>query len=184
VGAQAHIKLKTSLRWRRMISIFVLMFIISILLLMIILSFILCFYCCKKKGAKVEVKTKARTKRGRMHLKSDITGCDNKYSSIQEKVVGDYLVSSGYSVKCEHKFPDCKHIRALSFDFYIESRKVLIECQGEQHYSSSNQKILELQKKKDEIKRTYCAQKGYHLIELDHRLGPEGSVLFLKRSGL
>ena len=56
----------------------------------------------------------------------------------------------------EKRFPSCKYKIPLPFDFYIPSKKILIEYDGEQHFSSvdiwGGKKGLKERVLKDKIK--------------------------------
>ena len=64
--------------------------------------------------------------------------------------------------------------KTLFFDFYIPSRRVAIEVNGEQHYKynskfhSSKADFIK-QKKNDREKAEWCELNGIQLIELDHK---------------
>lgn len=58
----------------------------------------------------------------------------------------------------------------LSFDFYIPSKNLLIEYQGEQHYNSrwKGMEKFEKQRKYDERKRQYCKENNFFLKEVPY----------------
>ena len=63
-------------------------------------------------------------------------------------------------------------LNGLSFDFYIPSRNLLIEFQGEQHYHpiahfGGEEKFIK-QKKNDEIKREFCKNNQIELLEIKY----------------
>lgn len=71
----------------------------------------------------------------------------------------------------EKSFSDLRDKRRLKFDFYLPKTKTLIEFQGIQHYqyfSAYHKSRLEFedQRKKDNMKRKYCDEKGLKLIEI------------------
>ena len=59
----------------------------------------------------------------------------------------------------------------LFFDFYIKDMGVLIECQGRQHdeyvshFHGDKAGFIE-QKKRDNLKREYCENKSFTLVEV------------------
>ena len=61
-----------------------------------------------------------------------------------------------------------KDKRKLSYDFYIPSKNLLIEYNGEQHYKSikhfGGRKMFLLQKHHDWLKRKYAKKKWYHFV--------------------
>ncbi len=69
----------------------------------------------------------------------------------------------------EKVFPDCRHIRPLSFDFFVDGK--LIEFHGLQHYemlnmfgSSNPQKAFDAARKRDRIKVRYAKKKRIPLL--------------------
>ncbi len=102
-------------------------------------------------------------------------GCVTCSGSSGEKRVLRYLKSKAIEHKMEYTIDECKYIRPLPFDFAVfEEGKLLclIEYEGQQHYDSvefwggaENLKRIQL---RDEIKRTYCKEKGIPLIEIPY----------------
>jgi very-short-patch-repair endonuclease len=99
------------------------------------------------------------------------TGCPRCSSSIGEKNIFAFLDKHKIQYVHQMKFPDCKKIRPLPFDFYIEQRKLLIEYQGAQHFSpqfisslEAAQLKLEQQQHNDAIKKAWADANGYQLI--------------------
>lgn len=78
----------------------------------------------------------------------------------------------------EYRFDDCKDDRSLPFDFYIPSKNICIEYDGEQHFmpvrfrkGTSQQTIqdkFESQKRRDKIKDDYCKNNGITLIRIPY----------------
>ncbi len=89
-----------------------------------------------------------------------------------EYIVRKKLNCEGVNFEQEKTFPGCCDKRKLRFDFYIPKYKILIEVQGRQHYEyvphfHKNNKINFLnQQKRDQIKRNFCEESGYQLIEI------------------
>ena len=76
-------------------------------------------------------------------------------------------------------FDDCKDKRKLPFDtmFYVDKKLCLIEFDGEQHYrpvafgnmtDEQAKQQFETNKKRDEIKNTYCEQNKIKLIRIPY----------------
>jgi hypothetical protein len=67
--------------------------------------------------------------------------------------------------------PDCRDVGLLKFDFGI-NKHAFIEYQGSQHFLAIKQwggeDGLQDRKKKDEIKRQYCEDRGYPLLLISH----------------
>lgn len=111
----------------------------------------------------------------------DTTSCGCKKQSKYELYVEQYLDSLGYKLKKDYfkekTFKGLKGLggQSLRYDFYLKDRskrKVLIECQGEQHYRPAEwfggkeyfNKLL----KHDEIKRQYAKDNDMLLIEIPY----------------
>lgn len=61
----------------------------------------------------------------------------------------------------------------LSYDFFIPSMDILIECQGIQHYKPiefmGGAKKFEDQQERDRLKREYAWENGYYLLEISYK---------------
>lgn len=93
--------------------------------------------------------------------------CDMEWQSNPNIYIKDLL--DKYKIKnfSEYKFSDCKNVNKLSFDFYLPDYNTVIEYQGEWHYNNYRNN-LELQQKRDQIKRDYCKKKGIKEIEIPY----------------
>lgn len=103
-------------------------------------------------------------------------GCSTCSSSKGEDLISKYLNDTQVVNIPQMTFPDCKDISNLKFDFYLPELKTLIEYQGIQHYEEVLTKkyfggIKELRdrQKKDQIKRDWCKENGYNLIEISYK---------------
>jgi Zn finger protein HypA/HybF involved in hydrogenase expression len=109
------------------------------------------------------------------HTHTNGTGCPMCKESKGERAIRKFLLSKGVQFESQYKFPDCKNKYPLPFDFAIKLDQglVLIEYQGEQHYrpisfGGDAQENYRKLKHTDEIKRKYCQQNGYHLVEVPY----------------
>lgn len=94
-----------------------------------------------------------------------------KVISKGETAIKKWLEKENIPFIHHYKFSDCKYKRALEFDFYLEKYNLLIEYDGEQHYKRSfldDQEQLELNKKRDEIKNSYCKEKNINLLRIPY----------------
>jgi very-short-patch-repair endonuclease len=93
-------------------------------------------------------------------------------TSKREKEVRDYLTSNNIQFEEQKKFDDLKDKKRLSYDFYLPELKILIECQGQQHYKQidffGGRKAFLLQKHHDWLKRKYAVEHGYKLITIPY----------------
>jgi Zn finger protein HypA/HybF involved in hydrogenase expression len=103
------------------------------------------------------------------------SGCPTCSASHGERKIRDWLLSRGMSFKQEFKFSDCRSKQPLPFDFavFTDNGLVLIEHQGKHHYlpvsfggTTKAVEIHEMTKRHDEIKKRYCQEQGYRLIEV------------------
>ena len=88
------------------------------------------------------------------------SGCPLCKESKGEKQIRLYLESKKIKFTPQYRFNDCKNIRQLPFDFYLDDYNCCIEYQGEQHYL--NKKMfggdnrLTYIENNDMIKKDYC----------------------------
>lgn len=110
------------------------------------------------------------------HLGELKGGCPKCKESNGEKRVRGWLEKNGFELNKdffqEYRFEDCKDKYTLPFDFYIPSKKILIEFQGKQHYGAyknfGGEKSFEKLKKHDKIKKEYCKNNEYFLLEIPY----------------
>lgn len=101
-------------------------------------------------------------------------GCPRCCDSHGERIVSRTLKSLGISYTREKRFPDCKYIHSLPFDFHFELQGVsfLVEYDGRQHYFpyrlTGGEKKLRLIQKRDAIKTKYARDNGHVLIRIPY----------------
>ena len=101
--------------------------------------------------------------------------------NIEKKVSRGELRISNFLRKHKIKFilqktfDDCKYKRKLKFDFYLPSKNMLIEYDGQQHFTCGdfqkftiNKKQLSDNKIRDAIKTNYAATRGIRLIRIKY----------------
>ncbi len=100
-------------------------------------------------------------------------GCPGCKESKGEKVIGKFL--DFHNIKCirQFKFPECKNILPLPFDFYLPDLNMCIEYDGIQHYKpiekwGGNNYLVEIQKN-DQIKSLYCFQNNIGLLRISYK---------------
>lgn len=118
------------------------------------------------------------TQKPHSHLSGQ--GCPYCKKSKGEKKIEDWLQLNNIEYFSQKWFSDCRGIkRPLPFDFWIPSKNMLIEFQGEQHYKvvyfSRNvdnvQNMIdshENTKCNDQIKRDYCLNNKIQLLEIPY----------------
>lgn len=105
------------------------------------------------------------------------TGCPKCALYHNENIIADILDRWGFEYTMQQRFPDCKDINTLPFDFYLNDYNVVIEYDGEQHYFpifkskySDDQNINRLKyiQRHDEIKNQYCKDNNIILIRIPY----------------
>lgn len=84
--------------------------------------------------------------------------------------IKELLTSANIPFEAEKKFPTCKYINLLSFDFYVNN-KYLIEFDGIQHYQSDHffaHDSFETRKIRDNIKTNWCQENHIPLIRIPY----------------
>ena len=89
--------------------------------------------------------------------------CNLSHGALEIKRILDNL---SIHYETEYRFNDCKDNRSLPFDFYIPSKNMCIEYDGEQHFmpirfskNATQEQInndFESRKRRDKIKDNYC----------------------------
>jgi very-short-patch-repair endonuclease len=97
-------------------------------------------------------------------------GCSNCNESKGEKEIARFLNKNNILYYRQHKFHDCLNIFELPFDFYIPSKRNIIEFDGKQHYEPIEHfgglKAYESLKVNDKIKNNYCEDNYIDLIRI------------------
>jgi len=105
--------------------------------------------------------------------KNKCAKCSNAISKIELKTI-EWLDKNGYKYTSEQRFPECKNILTLSFDFCVSVGVdiILIECQGAQHYKPielwGGQEVFNRQVINDNIKREFCKTNNIKLVEIPY----------------
>ena len=96
-------------------------------------------------------------------------GCPKCNKSHMEKEISQFLSENNVRFEEQKKFPWLKFKRAMSLDFYLPDYNIVIECQGEQHftkmrYSTENDEKLIVTKKRDNLKKKLCEEHGLKVL--------------------
>jgi hypothetical protein len=98
-------------------------------------------------------------------------GCNN---STGENKIKRYLTLKKIKFTQEKSFADCKAIKVLHFDFYVEhtNKNFLIEFDGQAHFKSceglGNYKGYETSVLHDNIKNKYCIKNNIKLLRISY----------------
>ena len=136
---------------------------------------------------KVWIKCQEDEKHNSYFIRSaDFTACGSRCpickESHGERKIRDYLTKNNIEFTPQKTFPKLmgigkKRNKLLSYDFYVPSKNLLIEFQGEQHYrpvdfSSKDmeqaEKNFEKQQEHDKRKRKYAQQNKITLLEITY----------------
>ena len=89
---------------------------------------------------------------------------------LTEEILNKYHIK----FEKEKRFKDCKDIRCLPFDYYLEDYNLCIEVDGQFHYlsvgSSFTTKYMNLPEvqRRDKIKTDYCKNNNIGLLRLPY----------------
>lgn len=99
-------------------------------------------------------------------------GCPTCKESRGEREIRKYLESNNIVFLPQHKFDDCRNIRPLPFDFYIQKYNTCIEYDGQQHFSSisifGGEEQFKQTQINDNIKNCYCAEHNIKLVRIPY----------------
>jgi hypothetical protein len=92
--------------------------------------------------------------------------------SFGESEINRILTKNGISFIHQKCFDNCKNLKPLPFDFYIESINCCIEFDGEQHKEAVDYfggvESFEKRKKNDRIKNKYCKNNNIYLLRIKY----------------
>lgn len=110
------------------------------------------------------------------HLSGE--GCPKCNSSKGELKIVKFLQDNNIQFQSQKIFLDCRNPKTdqmLKYDFYIPSKNLLIEYDGEQHFRVGNFRSFRFTKRdlkeiqrRDEIKTKYAADKGISLLRIKY----------------
>lgn len=106
----------------------------------------------------------------RTRLKS---GCPDCIMSKLERECSRVLAETGLKVKPQKRFDDCRNIRTLPFDYYVEEFNLCIEIDGQQHFevvyfNGRTPTDLAHIRYLDNIKNEYCRNKRINLLRISY----------------
>ena len=94
--------------------------------------------------------------------------CYKKISKGEQKII-NYLEQNNYSYEFQKKFEE---LGKKSYDFYLPKERILIEYQGEQHYTPlkcfGGEEKFKKQIESDEKKKQFAKDNHYFLIEIPY----------------
>lgn len=108
------------------------------------------------------------------YLVKGYTLCKKCSKSIShgESEIKQYLDIHNINYVYQKSFENCKDVRMLPFDFYIPSKNIIIEYDGEQHYKPvecfGGLEAYLKTKEHDNIKNNYCLNNSIKLIRIPY----------------
>jgi len=97
---------------------------------------------------------------------TDGSWCPNCRYKTEEKLT-KILKEIYPQIKTQAKFDWCKNIKNLPFDFCLEEQKIILECDGENHWIQvSKWKTPEHNKARDLYKMKCANENGYSIIRI------------------
>mgnify|MGYP001276997563 CR=1 FL=1 len=95
-------------------------------------------------------------------------GCPKCNKSWGEKRIALYFDKNNIPYLSQYKFPDCKNVFPLPYDFYLCNIGICVEYQGKQHYEPldffGGERAFIKRLERDNIKSDYCKNNGIPLI--------------------
>ena len=102
------------------------------------------------------------------HKKFRCSDCA-KSESLGEKKIREFLEKNNIEFYPQYKFPDCKDIYCLPFDFYLKQYNKCIEFDGEQHSRPAfGEKSFRKTQKHDKMKNDYCISHNIELLRIPY----------------
>lgn len=95
-------------------------------------------------------------------------GCPTCRESRGERRVARVLEMLGVPFVRQQRFPSCRDVKPLPFDFFVPSESSLIEYDGAQHIVPSKRFNLPIIRRHDAIKTDWAQQRGLSLIRISH----------------
>lgn len=111
-----------------------------------------------------------------------------RQTSLGERVIADWLVKNSIRFSREKQFVNLVNPstgKRLWLDFYLHSRKIVIEFDGKQHYKASkmfdkNGDSLEARIQRDRIKDLYCTNNGLIMVRIKYSQLSEVPIILSK----
>lgn len=109
------------------------------------------------------------------NLLNQSAGCPacKRHRSRGEAAISNTLDELGVVYQREHQFDGCRNILPLRFDFYLPEHNMVIEYDGQQHYSDvgifgDNRSSLAENMLRDSIKDEYCEQHNITMMRIPY----------------
>ena len=93
--------------------------------------------------------------------------CNNTKSN-GEVYFEKLLIENNISYTPQKEFSDCKSIKKLKFDFYLDRLNKIVEIDGKQHFDKNSRFYSEDLVYRDNIKDKYCEENNIDLIRIKY----------------
>ena len=113
----------------------------------------------------------------KQHGGQSCENCRNK-ESVGERRIRQWLEENNISFEQEKRFDDCKDVNPLPFDFYLPSKNIIIEFDGQQHFKENhffvhegsrfNNSTTSYVQFHDSLKNKYCIDHNINLIRISY----------------
>ena len=104
------------------------------------------------------------------HIRKNGRGCPTCSESKGEKKIRVFFENNNINFEQQKTFGKCKNKRELFFDFYVPSKKLVIEFDGEQHYKPNNYfggiKTFKYIQNNDKIKENFLKENKIDLMRI------------------
>lgn len=149
---------------------------------------------CKEKGLDLpienyrgnKIKIKHKCKQGHIYTQMPTNhlrgkGCSICNESHGERFIRNYLDRHSIKYISQKRFSNCKDVITLPFDFYLPDYSILIEYQGQQHFTDvdyfyNDRTCLKDRKHKDYLKAKYAKENGYKLLRPTYKTNTQEKI--------
>lgn len=120
------------------------------------------------------------------YTKHNVTSCYScscKESSGEERI-RKFLEDNKIDFIQEKRFDDCRDIKPLPFDFYIQKNNLIVEFDGRHHFMDTGRGDHERTKRHDKIKNKYCEDNNIDLLRIPYWEGHNIEVIIAEKLNL
>lgn len=104
------------------------------------------------------------------HQEKTCLKCSSNHSKGEE-IISFYFDRNNITYETQKRFPNCKYIKTLPFDFYLPDYNMCVEFDGIQHYqkmSYDTSESFRLRQTRDKIKTEYCSSNDITLLRISY----------------
>ena len=104
-----------------------------------------------------------------------LAGCNCPVCKIRSKdeiIISNWLTENNIHYEIQKTFSGCKNVSLLKYDFYLPNEKILIECDGEQHYREveywGGKEGFNYRRMNDKIKTEFAINNNLNLLRIPY----------------